>query len=172
MYVILLDNGRTNLLRQIPQRRALSCIRCGACLNGCPIYRNIGGHSYEAVYSGPIGAVITPHMKNFQEYKHLSYASTLCGKCTETCPVRINLHQLLLHNRNYSVKNKYVPRLEKLSIKAWKKSMMNRKFIDKPPYIIKKFIFKKVIGKIWGKKRSAPKLGNESFRALWEKRKT
>ncbi|CAF1436145.1 unnamed protein product [Adineta steineri] len=78
MYVILLDNGRTTLLENPKTREALYCIRCGACLNACPVYKNIGGHSYETTYSGPIGSVITPHLKNLKEYKHLSYASSLC----------------------------------------------------------------------------------------------
>ena len=78
MYVILLDNGRTNLLANAKTREALYCIRCGACLNACPVYKNIGGHAYETTYSGPIGSVITPHLKGMIEYKHLSYASSLC----------------------------------------------------------------------------------------------
>jgi L-lactate dehydrogenase complex protein LldF len=80
MYVILLDNGRTNILANPVARESLYCIRCGAVLNACPVYKNIGGHSYEATYSGPIGAVITPHLKEMGEWKHLSYASSLCGK--------------------------------------------------------------------------------------------
>ncbi|MCW3081141.1 LutB/LldF family L-lactate oxidation iron-sulfur protein, partial [Segetibacter sp.] len=99
MYVILLDNGRTNLLENPKTREALYCIRCGACLNACPVYKNIGGHTYETTYSGPIGSVITPHLKDMDDYKHLSNASSLCGNCTEVCPVRINLHELLLENR-------------------------------------------------------------------------
>ncbi|MFX8910810.1 4Fe-4S dicluster domain-containing protein, partial [Acinetobacter baumannii] len=84
-------------------REALYCIRCGACLNACPVYKNIGGHAYETTYSGPIGKVITPHLQGLDEYKHLSYASSLCGNCTEVCPVRINLHELLLDNRREAV---------------------------------------------------------------------
>ncbi len=163
-YVILLDNGRTNLLRTLPQRRALSCIRCGACLNVCPVYKNIGGHSYATVYSGPIGAVITPHLKNFRDYMHLSYASSLCGKCSEVCPAGINLHQLLLHNRNYAVKNRHIPRMERIAIFAWKKTMMNRKLIDKPPYAMKKMFFNKAVQKLWGKRRSVPEIKKNSFR--------
>jgi len=83
MYVILLDNGRTNLLANEKTRESLYCIRCGACLNACPVYKNIGGHTYSTAYSGPIGSVITPHLKNMNEWKHLSYASSLCGNCTE-----------------------------------------------------------------------------------------
>ena len=104
MYVILLDNGRTNLLAQKDQRQGLYCIRCGACLNACPVYKNIGGHTYETTYSGPIGSIITPHMNGMEEFKHLSYASSLCGKCTEVCPVKIDIHKMLLLNRRDAVK--------------------------------------------------------------------
>ena len=96
MYVILLDNNRTELLKKEKQRRALSCIRCGACLNNCPVYKNIGGHTYGTTYSGPIGAVITPYLNGMDEYKHLSFASSLCGNCSENCPVNIPLHKLIL----------------------------------------------------------------------------
>ncbi len=98
-HVILLDNGRTRLLADPEQRDALHCIRCGACLNVCPIFKNIGGLSYGTTYQGPIGAVITPHLRGLQQWQHLSAASSLCGACTETCPVKINLHHHLLHNR-------------------------------------------------------------------------
>jgi L-lactate dehydrogenase complex protein LldF len=98
-HVVLLDNGRTRLLADGEQRDALHCIRCGACLNVCPIYRNVGGHTYGTTYSGPIGSVITPHLRGLQEWKHLSQASSLCGACTEACPVKIDLHHHLLQNR-------------------------------------------------------------------------
>ncbi len=98
-HVVLLDNGRTALLADPEQRDALHCIRCGACLNVCPVFKNIGGHSYGTTYQGPIGSVITPHLSGLHEWKHLSAASTLCGACTETCPVGIDLHHHLLHNR-------------------------------------------------------------------------
>ncbi|MBC7509458.1 MAG: lactate utilization protein, partial [Ferruginibacter sp.] len=91
MYVILLDNGRTDILKNPIQRQSLYCIRCGACLNVCPVYKNIGGHAYGATYSGPIGSVITPNLQGMKDFKHLSYASSLCGACTEVCPVKINL---------------------------------------------------------------------------------
>ncbi|HZI54989.1 MAG TPA: LutB/LldF family L-lactate oxidation iron-sulfur protein, partial [Chitinophagaceae bacterium] len=105
MYVILLDNGRTNILANEKQRESLYCIRCGACLNACPVYKNIGGHTYAATYSGPIGSVITPHLKGMNEWKHLSYASSLCGNCTQVCAVKINLHELLLENRHEAVED-------------------------------------------------------------------
>jgi L-lactate dehydrogenase complex protein LldF len=102
-HVILLDNNRTRLLADPEQRDALHCIRCGACLNVCPVFKNIGGLSYGTTYQGPIGSVITPHFKGLQAWKHLSGASSLCGACTETCPVKINLHHHLLHNRRNAV---------------------------------------------------------------------
>jgi L-lactate dehydrogenase complex protein LldF len=106
MHVVLLDNGRTNLLADPEQRDALHCIRCGACLNVCPIFKNVGGHAYGTTYQGPIGSVITPHFRGLQTWKHLSSASTLCGACTETCPVKIDIHHHLLHNRRNAVHEK------------------------------------------------------------------
>jgi L-lactate dehydrogenase complex protein LldF len=91
----LIDNGRTNLLAANPQKEALACIRCGACLNACPVYKNIGGHTYKSPYNGPIGSVITPFFKGFEETVHLSYATSLCGSCTSVCPVKIPIHDLI-----------------------------------------------------------------------------
>ena len=102
-HVILLDNHRTRLLADPEQRDALHCIRCGACLNVCPIFKNVGGHTYGTTYQGPIGSVITPHLRGLQDWKHLSGASSLCGACTETCPVKIDLHHHLLQNRRNAV---------------------------------------------------------------------
>jgi L-lactate dehydrogenase complex protein LldF len=98
-HVVFLDNHRTRLLADPEQRDALHCIRCGACLNVCPIFKNIGGHAYGTTYQGPIGSVITPHFRGLQDWKHLSGASSLCGACTEACPVKIDIHHHLLHNR-------------------------------------------------------------------------
>jgi L-lactate dehydrogenase complex protein LldF len=116
MYVILLDNGRTNLLAQKEQREGLYCIRCGACLNACPIYKNIGGHTYNTTYSGPIGSIITPHMRGMEEFKHLSNASSLCGKCSEVCPVKIEIHKMLLLNRRDAVKEGDITKAESMGL--------------------------------------------------------
>ncbi len=105
-HVVLLDNRRTELLADPEQRDALRCIRCGACLNVCPIFRNVGGHAYGTTYSGPIGSVITPHLRGLQDWKHLSNASSLCGACTETCPVKIDLAHHLLQNRRNAATEK------------------------------------------------------------------
>src|SRR5271155_67438 len=105
-HIVLLDHHRTELLAHAEQRDALHCIRCGACLNVCPIFKNVGGHSYGTTYQGPIGSVITPHLRGLQNWKHLSSASSLCGACTEACPVGIDLHHHLLQNRRNAAQGK------------------------------------------------------------------
>lgn len=100
MHVVLVDNGRTHALADEKMREALYCIRCGACLNACPVYRKIGGHAYGWVYSGPIGALITPEFQGLEKARELPFASSLCGACREVCPVRINIPDLLLHLRS------------------------------------------------------------------------
>lgn len=104
MHVILLDNGRSQLYQRQDLRQALRCIRCGACLNVCPVYRVIGGHAYNVTYQGPIGSVITPHYNGLPQYQHLAFASSLCGACSDVCPVHIDLHHLLLENRAQAVR--------------------------------------------------------------------
>jgi len=168
MYVVLIDNGRTKLLEQEEQRRALSCIRCGACLNGCPVYKNMGGHAYATTYSGPIGAVITPHMKGLDEYKHLSFASTLCGKCTEVCPVKIPLHELLLKNRNDTIKAGHSTTNLKFFMYGWKKIMLNRWMIDFFGAKTKNFTVIKAAKKGWGPRRELPEIKAKSFNQMWK----
>ena len=170
MYVVLLDNGRSQLLAQKHQRRALSCIRCGACLNTCPVYKTIGGHAYGTTYSGPIGSVITPWLKGVNEFKHMSFASSLCGSCTEVCPVKINLHELLLYNRNDSVKLKTFTLSEALSMFAWKTIMLNRKWMDFGSPRLKNFVLNKAFSKQWGSRRKMPEVSDKNFRQLWEER--
>lgn len=168
MYVILLDNRRTELLKFKEQRRALSCIRCGACLNGCPIYKSVGGYTYNATYSGPIGSVISPHFLGMKEYNHLSFASTLCGKCTEVCPVKIPLHELLLHNRHEAVTRKYVSFSWRFIVSAWKTVMLNRWMIDKPKSGLKNKMINRFGKKMWGNRRSLPKIAPKSFKEQWK----
>lgn len=98
-HVVLLDNGRSELLADPELRDALRCIRCGACLNVCPVFRNVGGHTYGTTYPGPIGAVLTPSLRKLDGFEHLPDASSLCGACSETCPVGIDLHHHLLEHR-------------------------------------------------------------------------
>ena len=98
-HIVLLDNGRSRMLAHPVTRQALACIRCGACLNACPVYQQIGGHAYGSVYPGPIGAVITPQLIGLGKAAQLPYASSLCGACREVCPVKIDIPELLLHLR-------------------------------------------------------------------------
>jgi L-lactate dehydrogenase complex protein LldF len=170
MYVILLDNGRTNLLAQKDQRQALYCIRCGACLNACPVYKNIGGHTYETTYSGPIGSIITPHMKGMEEFKHLSYASSLCGKCSEVCPVKIDLHKLLLLNRRDAVKQNLNPIKEKWGWAIWKKGMLSRKLTDYFGGSTKNFFLKFLFKHTWGHLREMPEVAQKSFSQQWQEK--
>ena len=170
MYVILLDNGRTNLLAQKEQRQALYCIRCGACLNACPVYKNIGGHTYETTYSGPIGSIITPHMAGMKEFKHLSYASSLCGKCTEVCPVKIDIHKMLLLNRRDSVQQGLSPFSENMGWKGWKTGMLKRKTMDMFGGKFKNLMLRTFFKKSWGKHRELPKVAEKSFSTQWKEK--
>ena len=167
MYVILLDNGRTNILASEKQRESLYCIRCGACLNACPVYKNIGGHTYATPYSGPIGSVITPHLRDLGEWKHLSYASSLCGNCTEVCAVRINLHELLLENRNEAVEKGHRTISEKLAWVLWKRGMLSRSMMNMTGGKMKSRI---VNGMIRGWKESRGPIGfpDKSFNQQWK----
>ncbi len=170
MIVILLDNGRTNLLENPTSREALYCIRCGACLNACPVYKNIGGHAYETTYSGPIGKVITPHLSGMKDYKHLSYASSLCGNCTEVCPVRINLHELLLDNRHEAVKEGNSSLAERLAWKAWKTASLNRSMMNMGNAKLKNWVVNKVF-KGWTTHRSDLDFSNKTFSEMWQDKK-
>ena len=170
MYVILLDNGRTNLLAQKEQRQGLYCIRCGACLNACPVYKNIGGHTYNTEYSGPIGSIITPHMRGMEDFKHLSYASSLCGKCTEVCPVKIDIHKMLLLNRRDAVKEHLVTSKERWGWAIWKKGMLSRKLTDYFSGGTKNFLLKTFFKNTWGHLRAMPKVADKSFSRLWQEK--
>jgi len=170
MYVILLDNGRTNLLAQKEQRQGLYCIRCGACLNACPVYKNIGGHTYNTTYSGPIGSIITPHLKGMKDFKHLSYASSLCGKCSEVCPVKIDIHKMLLLNRRDAAANHDNSKIEEVGWKIWNVGMLKRSRMDFLSGKIKNFFLKNLFRKIWGKYRSMPAISPKSFAKQWEEK--
>ncbi|MEN9340546.1 MAG: hypothetical protein RIQ62_1858 [Bacteroidota bacterium] len=166
MYVILLDNGRTKLLSDPHVRESMYCIRCGSCLNACPVYKNIGGHTYGATYSGPIGSVITPHMKDFNEFKHLSYASTLCGNCTEVCPLKINLHHMLHYNRTLAVKDYATEFSENAAWKVWKLAMTHRGMVDVASAGLKTRVVNSIFKDSWGKRRDKLSF-NRSFTQQW-----
>jgi L-lactate dehydrogenase complex protein LldF len=177
-HVVLLDNRRTELLADAEQRDALHCIRCGACLNVCPIFRNVGGYTYGTTYSGPIGSVITPHLRGLQDWKHLSAASSLCGACTETCPVKINLHHHLLQNRRNAVRQK-PSFFERLAYRmfafvvnrpAWWSIVKKLGRLAQPwQRLIRGTVLDPV--RAWTKTRDLPPMARESFKDWWRKRK-
>lgn len=169
MYIILLDNGRTNILANEKSRESLYCIRCGACLNACPVYKNIGGHAYETTYSGPIGSVITPHLKEMGDWKHLSYASSLCGNCTEVCAVKINLHELLLENRHESVEEGAAALTEKMIWRAWRTAMLNRPLMNMGTGKMKGW-FINAFAKSWTEHRSPLQFPAQSFNEQWKQK--
>jgi L-lactate dehydrogenase complex protein LldF len=176
-HVVLLDNRRTELLADAEQRDALHCIRCGACLNVCPIFRNVGGHTYGTTYSGPIGSVITPHLRGLQDWKHLSYASSLCGACTETCPVKINLHHHLLQNRRNAVAQKR-SWLERVSFEIFA-CVVNHprlyRLVSKASRVLQK-LHPLVQGSPldpaqgWTKTRDLPRIAPRTFKEYWKTR--
>jgi L-lactate dehydrogenase complex protein LldF len=170
-HVVLLDNGRTELLADPEQRDALRCIRCGACLNACPVYKNIGGHTYATTYQGPIGSVLTPHFRG-HSFDHLSYASSLCGNCTSVCPVKIDLHRHLLQNRRNSVTAGQHPWNERTAFRLWRWMMSDAgRFsvlgrLGRRLYKVADF-FGVDAAKPWTAYRAAPEVPKKSFRELW-----
>lgn len=177
-HLVLLDNRRTQLLADTEQRDALHCIRCGACLNVCPIYRNVGGHTYGTTYQGPIGSVITPHLRGLQDWKHLSYASSLCGACTEACPVKIDLHHHLLQSRRNAVAQRPIW-WERAAFKLFA-FVMNRPILvalgTRLGRVGQKF-HPLVKGtrldpaRAWTRSRELPSVAKQTFKEFWKSRK-
>ena len=177
-HVILLDNHRTQLLADPEQRDALHCIRCGACLNVCPVFRTVGGHSYGTTYQGPIGSVITPHLRGLQEWKHLSNASSLCGACTSACPVKIDLHHHLLRNRRNAAKRRPVW-WERLAYRLFAVTMNHPMlyrvggkiagWLQRWLYpLVRRTVFDPV--RAWTTTREAPVIARETFKDYWHAR--
>jgi L-lactate dehydrogenase complex protein LldF len=177
-HVVLLDNHRTALLADAEQRDTLHCIRCGACLNVCPIFRNIGGHTYGTTYSGPIGSVLTPHLRGLQDWKHLSFASSLCGACTEACPVKIELHHHLLQNRRNASDQKpsFFERLAHRAFAVIANSTALWSIGKKLGWLFQP-LQRPIKGTVldparaWTKTRDLPPIARESFKDWWRKRK-
>jgi len=177
MHVVLLDNGRTRLLADPEARDALRCIRCGACLNACPVYKNIGGHAYGTPYQGPIGSVIMPRLRALEEWQHLSFASSLCGACTETCPLGIDLHHQLLRNRHLAA--------QAAGSSAWRLAFRAFAFVARRPLLYRFAVaaarpLLRIFGRggfgsvnplrAWTATRDLPPAPTATFRSYWEKR--
>ena len=173
VHVILVDNGRTRLLADDKAWESLRCVRCGACMNICPVYRQTGGHPYGWTYPGPIGAIIAPGMLGLEEAMPLPYASTLCGACVDECPVRIPITELLLYWREKAVEEGLTSAIESAGLKAYTKAA-EQPGIFRAAGTMLRHIPLAAGGRAlpilsgWVKERSAPKSSPKSFMQQWK----
>ena len=178
-HVVLLDNGRTKVLADEQARETLHCIRCAACLNACPVYRQTGGHAYGSIYSGPIGAILTPQLQDLQHSRSLPYASSLCGACYEVCPVKINIPEILIHLRARIVEESG-PAGERMAMKAALAAFANPRLLKlaqtigrflQRPFAADGYI-RRAPGPAaaWTATRDLPAIPRQSFREWWASR--
>jgi L-lactate dehydrogenase complex protein LldF len=179
LHVVLLDNGRTGMLGDAVLREALYCLRCGACLNACPVYRRVGGHAYASPYPGPIGAVISPSLVG-PATRELSFASSLCGACREICPVKIDIPHLLLRLREASVGSGNAALVERFMIRVWRWMMSSRRAYELSTgaaraarLLTRGQRIRRLPGLLhgWTRYRDFPSPAAESFRARWRRRR-
>jgi L-lactate dehydrogenase complex protein LldF len=176
-HLVLLDNGRSKILGG-PMRESLFCIRCGACLNICPVYRKVGGHAYGGTYSGPIGAVITPLFDGLKENYHQPHASSLCGACQAACPVKIQIPELLIKNRAAQHELHLAPRGEELVYRLWSRMMRSPKAYRLATAIARRVLpwfatdgwLTRLPGPVggWTRSRDFPAPARRSFHELWK----
>jgi L-lactate dehydrogenase complex protein LldF len=179
-HVVLIDNGRTGVLDDAESRATLTCIRCGACLNICPVYRQTGGHAYGSIYAGPIGAILTPQLQAMKHSRSLPYASTLCGACYDVCPVKIDIPEILLHLRNKVVKGHGAPTAEWMAMKAAARAFANGGRLESAQKLVriaqKPYVEDGVIGRLpgmlanWTRFRDLAEVPAQSFRQWWAAR--
>lgn len=176
LYVIFLDNGRTRIFSDPKYAEALACIRCGACLNACPVYRSTGGHAYGWVYGGPIGAVVTPLLQGIDNATPLPNASSLCGSCKQVCPVDIDIPRMLLDLRHDIVEARYTERKWDASIKGWEMAMRSPALFEWGGKAARlglnlgaDRIVPNPLGE-WKKHRDFPDFARRSFRQQWRDR--
>ena len=165
-HIVLLDNGRSRMLAHPVTRQSLACIRCGACLNACPVYQQVGGHAYGSVYPGPIGAVITPQLMGIAKTAQLPYASSLCGACREVCPVKIDIPRLLLHLRG-EISPRKGGIAERLAFKLWAMAMSSPalyKMSSTAGRLMQRIV---PISRAWTSGRDLRPIESRSFRDLW-----
>jgi L-lactate dehydrogenase complex protein LldF len=180
-HLVLVDNGRTEILKSEEYRETLRCIRCGACLNACPIYRKIGGHAYGSVYPGPIGALITPLFQGLEKYKDLPQASSLCGACYEACPVKINIPKHLINMRRDINRARYNGVFERMIYGVWAWAMKSP-FLYGVIVTMQKWDLRRrawgsgwvrklpLFGKGWTQVRDMPAPARKTFHQMWRKR--
>lgn len=169
MYVILLDNRRSRVHADAELRASLACIRCGACLNVCPIYKNLaGGHAYSTTYTGPIGSVISPIFQGVENLGHLSYASSLCGACGEICPLKIPLPELLHRNRRLLVQKQSITLSEAVTWRLWG-ILMRYPWIPRIIPVAWKNLFARYALRAWNQYRAPLRFAKQSFHKNWRK---
>jgi L-lactate dehydrogenase complex protein LldF len=172
-HVVFVDNGRTRLLSDEVAWEVLRCLRCGACLNICPVYRQTGGHPYGFTYSGPIGAILAPGLLGLKEAMPLPYASSLCGACADVCPVRIPIPEILLYWRERAVEAGLVPVTERLAMKGYATSAEHPAAFASAGALLRWVPWEAggralpVLGG-WAGERTPPELSPRSFRSLWK----
>lgn len=168
LHIIVLDNGRSRMLDRPVTRQSLACIRCGACLNACPVYQQIGGHAYGSVYPGPIGAVITPQLIGIEKSAQLPYASSLCGACREVCPVKIDIPRLLLHLRGEITARGQAKggAKERLAFKFWA-MVMTRPWLYEKAAVAGRLFQRWVPLQAWTNWRDLRPIEAQSFREQW-----
>ena len=178
-HIVLLDNGRTRVLADEQARETLHCIRCAACLNACPVYRQTGGHAYGSIYSGPIGAILTPQLQGMEQSRSLPYASSLCGACYEVCPVKINIPEILIHLRRRIVEAGGST-VERLAMKgaaltfadhrAFQRAQTIGRFLQRP--FVRDGYVQRLPGLLgaWTATRDLPAMPAQSFREWWAAR--
>lgn len=167
LHIVILDNGRSRMLAHPVTRQSLACIRCGACLNACPVYQQIGGHAYGSVYPGPIGAVITPQLIGLEKTAQLPYASSLCGACREVCPVKIDIPRLLLHLRGEIAPGKGST-AERVAFKLWTRVMLSPA-LYKMGSVAARMIQKVLpLPRAWTNERDLRSIERQSFREWWK----
>jgi L-lactate dehydrogenase complex protein LldF len=175
MHIVIVDNGRTEQLSREEFRTSLHCIRCGACMNTCPIYRRSGGHSYNATIPGPIGSILSPG-KDLTKHSDLPFASTLCGSCSNVCPLKINIHEQLYAWRQIVTKDVKQPFLKKTILKITGVVLANPKLyslVGKSVRLMLKYAPRFIVySKLntWGKSREFPTIKNENFDEWYKKR--
>jgi L-lactate dehydrogenase complex protein LldF len=174
-HLVLLDAGRTQVLADEVGRQALHCIRCSACLNSCPVYSRTGGHAYESVYPGPIGAILTPQLQGLERAPTLPWASSLCGACYEVCPVKIDIPQVLVHLRTRvvrEVKSRWSP--ERLAMDALSRAFRSRAAYERAQRLAR--VGNGPIAHLpgplsgWTAMRELPEVPRQSFREWWTTR--
>jgi len=173
MHIVIVDNGRTLQLGREKFRNSLKCIRCGACMNTCPIYRRSGGHSYGYTVPGPIGSILTPGI-DLKAYGDLPFASTLCGSCSDVCPVKINIHEQLYHWRQIVSESGYLSPAKKLPLGFAGKILANAeqyrfwgKWTRWALRVLPRFVIYNPLNK-WGKGRELPKPDKMSFKDWYQ----